>query len=567
MPKPAFEGRNEIGSMKPLRVLVVEDSEADTTLAIFELERAGLTCAHQRVETRQATAAALDQGGWDVIIADYRMPGFSGLEALAMMQERQIDVPFIIVSGTIGEETAVEAMRAGAHDYVLKENLMRLGAAVVRELREAQVRRERRAALDANHEMAHRSAFLAEASRRLASSLDDEDTLAQAARVLVPDIADWCLIALDGQADDEWPGRLRTVLRHRDPAAEARGRALLAGYPLSVEAGATPRGLSGASVRPTTPDDVLTTSAPAGESQAVLRLLGHHAGVCVPLAARDRSMGTLTLVWSAPRPHPADDQQGFLQDVATRVAVALENATLYRKAREAVRVREEFLSVASHELNTPLATLTLEVDELLRRTPAGQGTGPPNGSLRRARRQLERLTRLVGNLLDLSQMGARRLQLKLAPVDLASVTREVVEQLGPELARAACSLELQAAAPVEGQWDAARLAQVVTNLLSNACKFGAGKPLKVSVCADRDRARLSVRDQGVGIAAEDQRRIFEPFGRAAVARHHYGGLGLGLYITRQLVEAHRGTIAVDSAPGAGATFVVDLPLHPPEATK
>src|SRR3954447_7135791 len=179
---------------------------------MLELARVGLVCASERVDTRQSTATALDRGPWDVVIADYRIPGFSGLEALAMVQERRMDVPFVIVSGAIGEETAVEAMLAGAHDYVLKENLMRLGAAVTRELREAQVRRERRQALDAVHVMARRSAFLAEASRRLASSLDFEDTLAAAGHVPVPDVADWCMITMR----DQRPGGLRTVLSHAD---------------------------------------------------------------------------------------------------------------------------------------------------------------------------------------------------------------------------------------------------------------------------------------------------------------------------------------------------------------
>jgi signal transduction histidine kinase len=545
--------------MKPLRVLVIEDSEADAALVLAELRRAGLACHAERVETRQGTETAFQQAPWDVIIADYRIPGFSGLEALRMMQERQIDVPFIIVSGAIGEETAVEAMRAGAHDYVLKQNLVRLGAAVTRELREAQVRRERRQALDAVHEMARRSSFLAEASRRLSSSLNYEDALAQAGRVLIPEVADWCVVAVV----QEWPERLRTVLSHFDPAAEARGRGHLARFPLDRNAGVTARVLRNGRSEATTRDGVLSSAACSADTAGVVRALGHHAGICLPLAARDRTIGALTLVWSSPRPTQAREQRGFVQDVAARVAVALENATLYRQAREAVQVREEFLSVASHELNTPLATLTLELDELLRRDPPPEAAGG-RASLVRARRQLDRMARLVSNLLDMSQLGASRLQLRAVEVDLASVTREVVEQFGPEIARADCSLELIAGGPVAGHWDSLRLAQVVSNLLSNACKFGAGKPITVSVCAEGDRARLVVQDHGVGIAAEDRGHIFESFGRAA-AVHHYGGLGLGLYITRQLVEAHGGTIDVQSAPGAGATFLVDLPRNGPPA--
>src|SRR5262249_35691267 len=150
----------------------------------------------ERVDTREAMAAALDRGPWEAVIADYLVPRFGGIDALRMMQARQIDIPFIVVSGAIGEETAVEAMRAGAHDYVLKHNRGRRGAAVRGELREAQVRLERRQAVAAMQQMARRSSFLADASRTLASSLAFEDTLEQAARVPVPEVADWCVVTV-----------------------------------------------------------------------------------------------------------------------------------------------------------------------------------------------------------------------------------------------------------------------------------------------------------------------------------------------------------------------------------
>jgi signal transduction histidine kinase len=133
--------------------------------------------------------------------------------------------------------------------------------------------------------------------------------------------------------------------------------------------------------------------------------------------------------------------------------------------------------------------------------------------------------------------------------------------MAPELSRLACPLRLRTNGPVVGRWDAMRVNQIVTNLLSNACKYGAGKPIDVVVEADEGVARLTVRDQGIGIAQADAERIFECFERAVSARH-YGGLGLGLYITRQVVEAHGGNIGVSSEPGAGSTFVVELPLQP-----
>jgi signal transduction histidine kinase len=179
----------------------------------------------------------------------------------------------------------------------------------------------------------------------------------------------------------------------------------------------------------------------------------------------------------------------------------------------------------------------------------------------RARRQLERLSRLVANLLDISRVTAQRLQLELSSVDLTATAREVAEQMAPELTRLACPLRLKTNGPVVGRWDAMRVTQIVTNLLSNACKYGAGKPIDMAVETSGDTARLTVRDQGIGIAAADAERIFECFERAVSARH-YGGLGLGLDITRQVVEAPGGNIGVSSELGAGSTFVVELPLHP-----
>ncbi|MEW6324936.1 MAG: diguanylate cyclase, partial [Nitrospirota bacterium] len=139
---------------KPLNVLLVEDSEDDARLTMLELQRGGYDPTVERVQTFAAMNAAIDQGGWDVIIADYSMPQFSGLAALALMQKRGLDVPFIIMSGTVGEETAVEAMRAGAHDYIMKNNMRRLTAAIEREVREAKIRQDRRQADEWNKYLA-----------------------------------------------------------------------------------------------------------------------------------------------------------------------------------------------------------------------------------------------------------------------------------------------------------------------------------------------------------------------------------------------------------------------------
>jgi signal transduction histidine kinase len=232
--------------------------------------------------------------------------------------------------------------------------------------------------------------------------------------------------------------------------------------------------------------------------------------------------------------------------------------SLYAVAREAVHAREEFLSVAGHELRTPLTSLVLNLTHLCAATPDSERDDGTHVRFTRALRQAERLVRLIDELLDLSRLGAGHLYLHRERVDLAELSREVVDRLADEAARSGGSIVVSAAGPVTGDWDRSRIEQVLTNLLSNALKYGAGRPVDVRLEEGPDRVKVSVEDHGIGIAAEDQVHLFERFHRAPAARRH-GGLGLGLYIARQIVEAHGGAIAVQSRVGSGATFSVELP--------
>jgi PAS domain S-box-containing protein len=236
------------------------------------------------------------------------------------------------------------------------------------------------------------------------------------------------------------------------------------------------------------------------------------------------------------------------------------------RLREALRERDVFLSVASHELKTPLTPLQLKLTALQRlaeTTPEGSLSSERVArDLDMARRQVRKLADLIEDLLDVSRISVGRLSLERAPMDLAATVREVVARYAPQAAQVGCTLEVDAEAPVEGIWDRQRLDQVTTNLLTNALKYGAGGRVHVRVGTEDGRACLSVRDEGIGIAPEDQPRIFDRFVRA-VSERNYGGMGLGLFITRQVVEAHGGDIRVHSAPGQGATFTVRLPPAPP----
>jgi len=223
-------------------------------------------------------------------------------------------------------------------------------------------------------------------------------------------------------------------------------------------------------------------------------------------------------------------------------------------------MRDEFIGVASHELFTPITSLVVAVRGLWDLYPqAGDGANPGTRLLRGAERQIHRLSHLVKELLDVTRIDGGRLSLSLEDVDLCEVARETVDRFAPELERDQILVRLSATGPVVGRWDRSRLEQVTTNLLTNAIKFGEGKPIEMSVCATPGGAELAVLDHGIGIASDRQALIFERFQRAVSSRH-FAGLGLGLFISRQIVEAHGGRLHLESAPGAGSKFRVELPV-------
>ncbi|HZH18409.1 MAG TPA: MASE1 domain-containing protein [Archangium sp.] len=251
--------------------------------------------------------------------------------------------------------------------------------------------------------------------------------------------------------------------------------------------------------------------------------------------------------------------------VTARERADAERRALVAQLREAVRARDEFLSVASHELKTPLTALTLQVEVLERQLCQGRMVSlsmeDAGKLLDRVHRQTVRLNRLIEALLDISRIATGRLELERMSVDLTDLTRELLERYQPELERNGCPAVLVAGdAGVQGLWDRLRLEQVFTNLLTNAMKFGAGHPIEVSVRRVDGHGELRVKDQGIGISPESQARIFERFERAVSSRE-FGGMGLGLFISRRIVQEHGGDIRVESAVGKGSTFVVQLPLE------
>jgi PAS domain S-box-containing protein len=273
--------------------------------------------------------------------------------------------------------------------------------------------------------------------------------------------------------------------------------------------------------------------------------------------------------WHLGRTVPEYGEGGEIIGWIATAADIDEQKAISAKLQEAVTARDEFLSTAAHELRTPLASLQLTVQGLLRSFDKSAkvaakvaGAIVPSqqvvGKLHMIEQMVRRQAKMIEDLLDVSRISAGRLQLELEPCDLLTVAREVVARFEDELKAAGCSLSLRGDEPVTGTWDRTRLDQVVTNLLSNAMKYGHDKPIEMSVESSGGCARVTVTDHGIGIAAQDLGRIFERFARA-VPDQNYSGFGLGLWISRQIVEALGGVIRVSSELGVGSAFVVELP--------
>jgi signal transduction histidine kinase len=406
------------------------------------------------------------------------------------------------------------------------------------------------------------SAFLAEAGEVLMESLDLERVLPRVASLCVGSLADWCIIDLEEDGElrrvggahvDTTKVPLLGELQRRYPPGPGT-RSLVAEVVLSGRPRLEPR-LSEAGLRALCVDD---------EHFRLTSALGIQSLMVVPLRARGQALGAISFVSAKPERYgPAE--LSLALELARRAAIAIDNARLYWRADQAIRLRETFLSVAAHELRTPLLPLQLRLQSLLRRSRCGSPVELSTllDEVAAAERQTVRLGQLVDELLDVSNISVGNpLELRRERVDLCAVVAGVLHGMTRQWEASGSEVNQELQAPALGSWDPRRLEQVVTALLRNALKFGQGRPIDVSVKPRDGSVLLVVRDQGIGMSEHDKDHVFDRFSRG-VSEQHYGGLGLGLYIARQLVEAHGGTISVESRPGEGSTFTVVLPVEKP----
>jgi signal transduction histidine kinase len=397
---------------------------------------------------------------------------------------------------------------------------------------------------------ATRAAFLAESGTILAGSLEYVRTLPEVARLAAQRLTRACVIVVN-----EKDGPLLAV-SHRDPAVGRRLEAALRESGLASDA----ETMAATAQRERRPQRALLERLASLERApavaAVLREAGLRKLLSVPLVARGDALGAITFL--STRRRLEDEDVALGEDLARLVVAAIDTSRLYARAQEALQERDDFLSIASHELKTPLTSLLLQ-SEALRNSARRTDADAVVHKAEVIRRNVDRLSRLVSSLLDLSRIAAGRLEIELEDVELGALVREVATRFEEQAERAGCALVVDTPSePVVGRWDGLRLDEVLTNLLSNAIKYGTGRPVELRVRRDGDLARVAVRDHGIGISEADQRRIFERFERA-VSKRHYGGFGLGLWISRQIVQSLGGDVHVESALGKGSTFTVELP--------
>jgi signal transduction histidine kinase/CheY-like chemotaxis protein len=412
----------------------------------------------------------------------------------------------------------------------------------------------------AEREQAERALrFLAEASRLLAESIEYEERLAHVAQIAVPVIADWCSIDVLEES-----GQLRRVA----VAAVDQAKEMLAyeqGYPFDPEA---PHGAPKV-LRTRRPElcievtnEILTALARDAQHLELLRATGLTSFISVPLEARGRILGVLTLAMSeSDRCYKSADLP-LAEDLAHRIAAAIDNARLYRTAQDSIHMRDVFLSVAAHELRTPLTSL-LGYTQLVERRSRHASTisDRDRQALRIVSDQATRLSKMVTSLLDISRLQLGQLSIEPTVLDLGALAARLVEETRPLLLQHSIEY-IGTHTPVLISGDELRLEQALQNLIQNAVKYSPdGGAITVRVACDTTRASVAVTDSGIGIPPEALPQLFQRFYRAPnVDPQHISGLGVGLYVVKEIVELHGGNAAVNSEVGAGSTFTLSIPL-------
>jgi signal transduction histidine kinase/DNA-binding response OmpR family regulator len=532
---------------RTLRVLLV-DAGRDPEPLIEALRQAGYTPTWERVENAAGMRRALEGEGIQLVIAGDELPDFDAAAALALMRQRGDDIPFLIVAERISEDCAVAAMRAGAGDCLLDDELAGLGAVVDRELAAARERRRRRRAEQARREEAEQAAALARVSRELIGALDTP--------VLLERLC---------QATGEVLGCDTSVTLLAQPEEDAF--VALAGYGLTREEQEVarvikvPRHMMRLLLERLEKEDVAevhTIPREALGAEAPLRSV-----LCTALRRGREIIGIQVATRRLEGGAFGDTQKRIATAISQMASLALDHARVVEELERASRIKSEFVATVSHELRTPLNVVMGYTDLLIDGT-FGDLNAEQLDVLRRIGDRARGLLELINATLDLSRLEAGRVTVDLWPVDLEELIGRVRYELSDFETKPGVALIWEVAPGLaQPSTDEAKLKVVLKNLITNALKFTDRGSVTVGVKSAGQGIELSVVDTGIGIAPEQLSVVFEAFRQGdSSSTRRYGGVGLGLYIVRRLVVLLGGTIEVESEPGRGSSFRVWIPLTP-----
>lgn len=400
--------------------------------------------------------------------------------------------------------------------------------------------------------------FLAKVSTLLSTTLDYNETLNMVANLAVTALGDWCTISMindEGQFE-------RAAGAHVDKKKTPLVEKYMRKYPPDSRVYAVNSDSSFYNYQISNSE--LKAMVKDERQMKLLLELGANSSMVVPIRARGKVRGSLAFIAGTSKPNFSALDLSLAEDLGRRAGIAIENALLYSSAQSAIRARDEFVSIASHELKTPITSLKMQLQMMLRGINVEKNQAPAPEKLLKAltssTKQIDRLTVLIEDLLDVTRIETGKLTYKFEKVDLSLMVKEIMDRYAEEAKYAKTEFKQNLQKNVISFCDRYRIEQVFINLLSNAIKYGSNNPVEVTVTSEPGKAIIIVKDQGMGIAKEMQSKIFERFERA-ISSTNISGLGLGLYITKQIIDAHQGSIEVESDLKAGSTFKVCLPAE------
>lgn len=512
----------------PLRALIVEDSEDDTALLVRHLSRGGFDVVHERVDNAADMRDALRGREWDIVISDYSMPRFDGLAAVELMRELYPDIPIIIISGTVGEDVAVEAVKRGAHDYIMKSNLIRLIPSIERELREAEVRRERQRS---EQRLARLSQCLLNLGPEPVRNIDS--IVSTALEILDGDVVKYWRMEGAGYSLQS----ARSTIEGYDPSKRKLERETMEEL-FMWHSGPISGGDAGmASLREADPDiaryDLGT-------------LMAH------PVMLKGEIVGCLCLFGREEREFSREHT-----DLASMIAKALS----IEEERWADKIGlRDFIEIASHELRHPITVMkgyAITLKEIGNKLDAAAFTEILDAIDRGA----DRLGDLLANLLDTTRIERGELTIARREVPLGVLVDAAFLGIKAKHADRDFAVDLDGEAVIM-HVDPKRISQLLDVLLDNAAKFSpSGSEVGLRAEVKEDEVVVSVLDRGEGIPEAEREKIFWRFYQVGDVRYHsIPGIGLGLYIARRIVEAHGGRIWYQPREGGGSVFSFSLPL-------